>query len=49
MNLGWAVALMVMLPDELSYGNGAINGSIGNDGHVVIGYNGINTIDIDIY
>ena len=46
---GWEVVLMVMLSDELSYGTGAINGSIGHDGHVLIGYNGINTIGINIY
>ena len=39
---------MVMLSAELSYGNGAITGSIGNDSNVVIGYNGINSIGINI-
>ena len=43
------VVLMVILPEDLSYGNGAINGSMGNDGNVVIGCNGINTVGINIY
>ena len=40
--LGWEVVLLVMLPDELSCGT--INGSIGNDGNVMIGYHGTNNM-----